>query len=191
MTKRNAHALQRRYTKLLARATALTPAVRHLGQGVTARPPWSLGLGMLRRHRCPHGTCQLSHDDSRQVVGLRAGCTRRSRGKRCLWSACRIGERSDPGRSCDGSGSEFSLRRSRTACCADLFSTGLGLPGGYRIRAFERYCERTGISHKQRRILPPSQRSNRLACRADAALVCAYCVPTSKRADPGYPRIGP
>src|SRR6185436_12536455 len=70
MTKRNAHALQRRYTKLLARATALTPAVRHLGQGVTARPPWSLGLGMLRRHRFPHGTCQLSHDDSRQVVGL-------------------------------------------------------------------------------------------------------------------------
>ena len=53
MTKRNAHALQRRYTKLLARATALTSAAWHFGQGVTGRPPWSLGLGMLGPHRFP------------------------------------------------------------------------------------------------------------------------------------------
>ena len=39
MTKRNLHALQRMYTKLLAWATALTSAVRHFPQGVTGRPP--------------------------------------------------------------------------------------------------------------------------------------------------------
>ena len=58
MTKRNAHARQRRYTKLAARATALTSVVRHLGQGVTGRPPWSLGVGIVGPH--PHGICQLS-----------------------------------------------------------------------------------------------------------------------------------
>ena len=46
MTKRNAHASQRRYTKLLAWASALTAALRHFGHGVTGRPPWSLELGM-------------------------------------------------------------------------------------------------------------------------------------------------
>ena len=69
MTKRNAHALQRRYTKLLARATALTSAAWHFGQGVTGRPPWSLGFGMLGAHCFPHGMCQLRHNDSRQVAG--------------------------------------------------------------------------------------------------------------------------
>ena len=46
MTKRNAHALQRRYTKLLATATALASGAWQFGQGVTERP-WSLGLGMF------------------------------------------------------------------------------------------------------------------------------------------------
>ena len=73
MTKRNAQALQRKYTKLLARATALTLVVRHLGQGVTGRPPWSLGLGMLglivstERASC-------AKNDSLQVPGCRATC---------------------------------------------------------------------------------------------------------------------
>ena len=40
----------------------------------------------------------------------------------------------------------------------------------------------TGISHKQRRILPPSQHSNRLACRADAA-----CVPLCAHKQTGRP----
>jgi hypothetical protein len=72
-----------------------------------------------------------------------------------------------------GSGSEFSLRRSRTACCADFVLYGSGTTRGTpESGRSKRYCERTGISHKQRRILPPSQRSNRLACCADAALVC-------------------
>ena len=48
MTKRNAHAAQRKYTKPLALANALAPAAWHFGQGVTGRPPWSLGLGILR-----------------------------------------------------------------------------------------------------------------------------------------------
>ena len=47
MTKRNAHALQRRYTKLLAIATAVTSARWQFGQGVTGGPPCSLGRGML------------------------------------------------------------------------------------------------------------------------------------------------
>ena len=38
---------------------ALTSARLQFGQGVTGRPPWSLGLGMLGHH--PHGMCQLSH----------------------------------------------------------------------------------------------------------------------------------
>ena len=36
-------------------------AVWHFGQGVTGRPPCSLGLGMLGLRRFPHGMCQLSH----------------------------------------------------------------------------------------------------------------------------------
>ena len=46
MTKRNAHASQHRYAKLLAWANSRTRAAPHFGQGVTGRPPWSLGLGM-------------------------------------------------------------------------------------------------------------------------------------------------
>ena len=61
MTKRNAHALQRRYTKLLARTTAVTSARLQFGQGVTGRRPWSVWLSMLGPHRVPHGTCQLNH----------------------------------------------------------------------------------------------------------------------------------
>jgi hypothetical protein len=59
---------------VLARAIALTSPVRHFGQGVTGRPPWSLWLGMFGPHPFPHGTCQLSHNDSRQIAGRRAGC---------------------------------------------------------------------------------------------------------------------
>ena len=47
MTKRNSHARQRRHTRLPAMVTALTSARSQFGQGVTGRPPWSLGLGML------------------------------------------------------------------------------------------------------------------------------------------------
>ena len=54
-------------------ATAVRSARLHFGQGVTGRPPWSLGLGMAGLH--PHGMCQLSHEDSRQVAGApRASC---------------------------------------------------------------------------------------------------------------------
>ena len=74
MTKRNAHARQRKYTKLLARATALTSAVRHFGQAVTGRSPWSLGLGMLER--LSRTECASSAtNDSRQVAGVGAGCS--------------------------------------------------------------------------------------------------------------------
>ena len=74
---------------MLARATALTPAVRHLGHGVTARPPWSLGLGMLSPHR-PHANVPTELLRFTPSCGPSAGCTRRSRGKRCLWSPWRI-----------------------------------------------------------------------------------------------------
>ena len=43
------------------RATASTSAAWQSRQGVTGRPLWSLGLGMLGPHRLPHGTCQRSH----------------------------------------------------------------------------------------------------------------------------------
>ena len=60
MTKRNAHARQRRYTKLLAMVTAVTQAAWHFGQvviGSTTRVAGARHVGTS----FPHGMCQLSH----------------------------------------------------------------------------------------------------------------------------------
>ena len=63
MAKRCAHSSQDRYAKLLAWANSRTRAAPHFGQGVTGRPPSSLGLGMFNlsgRFCVPQGACQLS-----------------------------------------------------------------------------------------------------------------------------------
>ncbi len=85
MAKRNAHALQRRYTKLLAMETALTEAVWHLGQVVTGRPPKSLGPGMWNLIRTEYASSATNDCDKLRGVGT--GCEAEVAGSESLSSA--------------------------------------------------------------------------------------------------------
>ena len=83
MTKRNAHARQRRYTKLLAMVTAVTPAGLAFWAGCDGVDSHRVA-GARHVGSFPHGCASSATRDSRQVAVRRGRLYGRSRGKRSL-----------------------------------------------------------------------------------------------------------